>query len=381
MGGVSSEENRTINQLLSELDGMQGSDNIIVLGATNFPEAIDKALTREGRFDRKVTIPMPDAAARRELFEFYLTRVMTGDPNSKVFTPPPQSTTPAPGDGQKAPTDTPPAPPPPTVIVEGVSNKDLATTLSDRTPGVSPAQIATIVNEAALTAAVGGAKYVALPFLQDAIDDVLIGKKHRQRMSDAALRRTAYHEVGHCITAWMTPLQKDVIKLSIIPRGRAGGYTQQVQDEALDPHTNVFLFSQLCVLAGGRVAEQLIFGDVSTGAMDDLQRATKIAIDKLLMFGMSKGDAGQLSFKHDTSKGEGRGWMPFSEKLHADMESEARDMVDRAFKHTEQLLTLHKDKLVALSEKLLADKELDKAAITSVLGPRITQAPELTAQT
>eukprot|EP00760_Papus_ankaliazontas_P033139 PhM_4_TR6197/c0_g1_i1/m.43369/K03798/ftsH, hflB; cell division protease FtsH len=370
MGGSSSEENRTINQLLSELDGMQGSDNIIVMAATNFPDAIDKALLREGRFDRKVTIPMPDGAARRELFDFYLTRIVTGDKNCKPqsYTPPPKRASES-TDGNNT-TTTEVAPITPEVVdVPGVNNVELAVALSDRTPGVSPAQIATIVNEAALTSAVSGEKYVSLKYLQDAIDDVLIGKKHRQRMSDLALKRTAYHEVGHCIMAWTSPLQKDVIKLSIIPRGRAGGYTQQVQEEALDPHTNVFLFSQLCVLAGGRVAEQLTFGDVSTGAMDDLQRATKVALDKLLLYGMSKG-MGHLSFKHDSQKSEGRGWMPFSEDLHAEAEAEARAMVDRAFKHTEEMLMKNNDKLVALAELLLEKKELDRAAIEKVLGPR-----------
>jgi len=368
MGGVSSEENRTINQLLSELDGMQSSDNIIVLAATNFAENIDKALTREGRFDRKVTIPMPDQAARRDLFNFYLQKVMTGDPESKVLVPKVPNEADKTDKTKEAENKQPETIP--TVIVEGIKNFELSATLAERTPGVSPAQIATIVNEAALTAAVAGQRYVPLTYLQDAIDDVLIGKKHRQRMSDLALRRTAYHEAGHCIAAWLSPLQKDVIKLSVIPRGRAGGYTQQVQEEALDPQTNKFLFSTLCVLSAGRVAEQIAFGDVSIGAMDDLQRATKIAVDKLILYGMAEGGAGQLSFKHDSSRSDGRGWMPFSEKLHADVEQEAKKMVDRAFLFTETLLTEKKDKLVALSEMLLKERELDRAAIEAVLGPR-----------
>ena len=391
MGGVSSEENRTINQLLSELDGMQSSENIIVLAATNFPEAIDKALMREGRFDRKVNIPMPDEAARADLFEFYMNRVTTGDPNSKI-----NVASNAEGSvqndrnlsekkvdiAQEVSSN---------LIVPGVSNKLMSSCLADRTPGVSPAQISTIVNEAALSAAVSEQKYVSLKYFQEAIDDVLIGKKHRQRMGDAALRRTAFHESGHCLTAWLSPLQKDVIKLSIIPRGKAGGYTQQVQDEALNPHTNDFLFSNLCVLAGGRVAEQLIFGDVSTGAMDDLQRATKLAMDKLLLYGMSeaprelregtldetknpisKKSGTMLSFQYDSTKSEGRGWMPFSESHHAKVETEAKCMVDRAFAYTENLLKQNLSLLTELAERLLKDKELDRDAIIVVLGKRDT---------
>ena len=406
MGNASSEENRTINQLLSELDGMQTTDRIVVLGATNFPEALDKALLREGRFDRKVNLPMPDHEARCELFAFYLKQVITGDPQSRTSPPEPPQPPSKKDDGQAtttpAATNPLPEPPPLPLRIEGIRNEDIAKELSERTPGVSPAQIATIVNEAALSAAVKGSQYVARSHFQEAVDDVLVGKKHRQRMSGSSLRRTAFHESGHCLVAWLSPLQKDVIKLSIIPRGPAGGYTQQMEHEVFSPQTNEFLFTSLCVMAGGRVAEQLILGDISTGAMDDLQRATKLAMDKLLLYGMSeaklapreetpkeKKDANEgegskkektnpslprprnmLSFLYDSSKGEGRSWMPFSERHHAEVELEAREMVDRAFSHVEKLLKENKGLLVTLAETLLEKRELDRKEIEKVLGPR-----------
>jgi AFG3 family protein len=371
-GGGSSEENRTINQLLAELDGLSSKETIVVIAATNFPDAIDKALLREGRFDRKVTIPMPDKSARTDLFEFYLNRVITGDANCKpkimkMKERVKEGEDPKKAEEARAAAEA-SAAPVPIKVIPGVSNKDSAAKLADRTPGVSPAQISTIVNEAALTCAVNNCDVVGLKELQDAIDDVLIGKKHRQRMSSNSLRRTAYHECGHALMAWLNPLQKDVIKISIIPRGRAGGYTQQTQDEALDPHTDQFLFSQLCVLLGGRVAERVVLGDISTGALDDLQRATKIALDTLLSYGMSK-EIGQLAFKQN-DKQDGRAWMNFSEQLHAKVEDEARALVRKAYVHTETTLIAKKEKLAELAELLLEKKELMQDDITKVLGPR-----------
>ena len=379
MGGGSSEENRTINQLLAELDGLNSASAVVVIAATNFPDNIDKALTREGRFDRKVNVPMPDLEARNELFDFYLKKIVTGDPECRPkFARLKERKKDDESDEQyqarlkkaeeeQAAADKKAEEAAP-LVIEGVSNKEIAKDLADRTPGVSPAQIATIVNEAALTCAVAGNKYVDRKALNDAIDDVLIGKKHRQRMSDDSLKRTAYHECGHAMMGWGSPLQKDVIKISIIPRGRAGGYTQQVQDEAMDPQTNDFLFSQLCLLLGGRVAERVILGDISTGAVDDLQRATKVAMDQLLAFGMGKG-LGHLAFK-PTDKTDGRNWMGFSEDLHAKVEAEARQLVDEAYDHTVATLTRDKDKLHALAQKLLKEKELMKPDIEAILGPR-----------
>ncbi|KAG8345444.1 putative ATPase family protein [Trypanosoma vivax] len=385
MGGGSSEENRTINQLLAELDGLTSKEAIVVIAATNYPEAIDKALLREGRFDRKVSIPMPDREARVELFEYYLRRVVTGDPECKPniqrFRTREEgerggqsSSGPASsvggdeaktGGAQEVALSEKPVE---VKVVPGVSNKAYASALADRTPGVSPAQIATIVNEAALTSAMADEEVVPVKTLQESIDDVLIGKKHRQRMSDDSLRRTAYHEVGHAIMAWTCPLQKEVVKISIIPRGRAGGYTQQLQDEALEPRTDAFLFSQLCVLMGGRVAERIFMKDISTGAMDDLQRATRIAMEKLLVYGMSK-TIGQLAFKPN-ERNEGRGWLNYSEELHAKVEGEARQLVEDAYKHTLKFLTEKRELHEALAQLLLQKKELMKEDIEGILGPR-----------
>lgn len=365
MGGGGSEDNRTINQLLSELDGLSSKEPIVVVAATNYPDAIDKALLRDGRFDRKVNIPMPDNAARVELFDFYLGRIITGDVACKPVIQEIKKAS----EGNKSSQN----PPEATVMTDvkvlpGVSNTEYAKVLASRTPGVSPAQISTICNEAALEAAMQDCEVVPFDYLQNAIDDVLIGKKHRQRMSGESLTRTAYHEIGHCIMAWLSPHQKDVIKVSIIPRGRAGGFTQQIQDEAMEPKTKESLFSLLCVLMGGRVAERLHQKDISTGAMDDLQRATKLSLEVILKYGMSQ-SIGQLAFKPN-EKNEGRAWMTWSEDLHTKVEAEAREMVSSAFDFTMKVLEENREKHIQLAELLLDKKEINKEDISSVLGPR-----------
>lgn len=369
MGGGGSEDNRTINQLLSELDGLSTKEPIVVVAATNYQDAIDKALLRDGRFDRKVNIPMPDKTARKELFEYYLQRVVTGDEACKpVFQEFKKTTESSSGVSTVKSTFTTKGVVPGLKILPEVRNCEYAARLADRTPGVSPAQISTIVNEAALEAAAQECEVVPLNYLQDAIDDVLIGKKHRQRMSGSSLQRTAYHEVGHCIMAWLNPLQKPVVKISVIPRGRAGGYTQQIQDEALEPQTKEVLFSQLCVLMGGRVAEKVFQGDISTGAMDDLQRATSLSMDVLLKCGMSS-SIGQLAFKPN-EKNDGRAWMTWSEELHTKIEAEARSMVALAFSVAEETILKNKEKHVQLAELLLEKKELGQEEIQAVLGER-----------
>nr|AAU47271.1 AAA ATPase-like protein G8 [Trypanosoma cruzi] len=196
-GSVSSEENRTINQLLAELDGLNtGTDAIIVIAATNFQDNIDKALLREGRFDRKVNIEMPDKAARVDIFKHYLNRVGTGDPRGRKVDE----------EGEPLPTN------------EKVDNLELARELADLTPGVSPATIATIVNEAALQSGIREKRLVDKESILEAVDNTLVGRKHRNRQSVTSLRRTAIHEAGHALTAWMLPSVKQVLKVSVVPQ-------------------------------------------------------------------------------------------------------------------------------------------------------------------
>ncbi|EPY26176.1 ATP-dependent zinc metallopeptidase [Strigomonas culicis] len=324
--GLSSEENRTINQLLAELDGLEANEAVVVFAATNFMDSLDKALLREGRFDRKVDIPMPDKAARESLFRHYLGRVTA-------------AAVPA-----------------------------TAARLAALTPGVSPATIAAIVNEAALSAAVRERPAVTQIDLLPAIDDVLVGKKHRNRMSDAAAQRIALHESGHTLVAWLLPEQSDVIKVSIVPRGAAAGFTQQVGREVLDMPTAFSLFTDICVMLGGRLAELTAHHNLTTGAQDDYQRATQTAMRAFLSFGMSP-RVGLLAYEPQRLA-EGRMHQKHSSAAQHDAEREAALLVGAAAHFVEALLAERRGALGGLAAALHAQKELLHEDIERVLGPR-----------
>ncbi|KAK7197930.1 ATP-dependent zinc metallopeptidase [Novymonas esmeraldas] len=324
--GLSSEENRTINQLLAELDGLQSNEAVVVFAATNFVDSLDKALLREGRFDRKVEIQMPDKQAREDLFQHYLGRVTCED-----------------------------------ALV-------LSKKLAELTPGVSPATIAAIVNEGALSAAVKDRATVSAVDLLPAIDDVLVGKKHRIRMSDEAARRVALHESGHALVAWLLPEQTDVVKISITPRGPAGGFTQQVGREVLDMATEFSLFTDICVMLGGRLAEMTQHASLTTGAQDDYQRATQTAMREFLAFGMSR-QVGFLSYEPQRLS-EGRMHQKHSEEAQKTAEEEAARLVAAASDHVTALLQAHDAQLRTLATAVFEKKELLREDVERLLGPR-----------
>jgi ATP-dependent metalloprotease FtsH len=349
-GSISSEENRTINQLLAEIDGLgTGNDAVIVLGATNFQDNIDKALLREGRFDRKINIDMPDLAARKEVFQHYLDTVLTGDKNGKLKDEEGNAVEP----------------------VDGISNADISAKLADLTPGISPATAAAIVNEAALQSAISGKKHVEYAALTEAIENTLLGKKHRMRMGGDALKRTSIHECGHAIVGWKLPQQKNVLKVSVQPRGRAAGYTQKAGAEFHEYQTNVTMFTDLCVMMGGRAAEDVVLGNNSTGAQDDLQRATEMALQKLLAFGMSR-KTGMLAFHPEELKRGGRMYAHYSEATQKMAEEEASKLVEAAYDTAVEICRKHKDELLKLSDELEEKKELSTPDIKRVWGERPT---------
>ncbi|KAG5507394.1 hypothetical protein GH5_07493 [Leishmania sp. Ghana 2012 LV757] len=324
--GLSSEENRTVNQLLAELDGLQSNEAVVVFAATNFIDSLDKALLREGRFDRKVEIPMPDKQARQDLFKHYLKRITCED------------------------------------------TVPLSKKLAELTPGVSPATIAAIVNEGALSAAIKDKAAVTAVDLLPAIDDVLVGKKHRNRMSDDAARRVALHESGHALVAWLLPEQTDVVKISITPRGPAGGFTQQVGREVLDMATEFSLFTDICVMLGGRLAELTQHESLTTGAQDDHQRATQTAMREFLAFGLSR-QVGLLSYEPQRLS-EGRMHQKHSEAAHKMAEEEAARLVAAASEHVKALLRSHDGALRRLATSLFERKELLREDIEAIVGPR-----------
>lgn len=349
-GSVSSEENRTINQLLSELDGLSTSaDPVVVIAATNFQDNIDKALLREGRFDRKIHIEVPDLAARKEVFEHYLKRVCTGDQTGRMI------------DGNK---DSVPS-------EKSVSNAALAGTLAHLTPGLTPATIATIVNEAALQCGIQGKKIVDLPSLVEAVDATLIGKKHRNRQSEEARRRTATHEAGHALVGWMIPLLQPILKVSITPRGGALGFTQRAGAEHHQYQTNASLFADLVAMMGGRAAEEVTFGTISAGAIDDLQRATDMALKQMLAFGMSQ-RVGLLAY-HPEYTTAGRDFTSFSNGAQHTAEKESQKLLHAAYEMAVSLVKEHNGKLQALIPKLLEKNEVTTEELEELWGPRPSQ--------
>ena len=385
-GNVSSEENRTVNQILAELDGLQAAEAVVVFAATNYPENLDKALMREGRFDRKVELPMPDRDARRDVFQHYLNRVVTGDPKgllevtvTETVDAPPSGTaggeTPAGGAAASSSTAGTTTPGKTTKVSTyklepnpSVSNAAMALSLAELTPGISPATISAIVNEGALAAAIGGSEAVKLTHLMPAIDDVLVGKKHRSRMSEAGARRVAMHEAGHTIVAWVLGQQSKVIKVSITPRGRAAGFTQQVGKEALEHTTDASLFTDICVLLAGRAAELTTYTNLTTGASDDFQRATKNAVNQFLAFGMSE-RVGMLSFDYQRID-EGRMYQLFSEETQRTAEVEAGRLIAIAYEATTKLIADHKEQLLRLTDALVEKREIVAADIEAIMGPR-----------
>lgn len=346
-GSVSSEESRTINQLLAELDGLSTSaDPIVILAATNFQDNIDKALLREGRFDRKVVIEMPDVAARREVFAHYLNRVCTGDPKGRTKDE----------DGKDLPVD------------DTISNKALSARLADLTPGLSPATIAVIVNEAALQSGISGKPLVDLPSILEAVDNTLMGRKHRNRQSEDSSRRTAIHETGHAIAAWLLPPVQTVLKISITPRGHAMGYTQRAGTEFHEYQTNATLFTDMVVMLGGRAAEEVVMGSPSAGAMDDLQRATSMALKEFLAFGMSA-KVGLLSYDPQYTDA-GRDFTTFSNDAQHRAEREAQKLVQLAHDTATRIVRDNRDKMDSMVELLMRDREVDTEAIEKLWGPR-----------
>ena len=368
-GGIGGEENRTTNALLAEMDGMGTKDNVVVFAATNHPDALDSALVRAGRFDRKIEIPVPDERARTDLFTYYLKKIVTGanfaekqekveqdrkERAKKALKPAEREakqkeleklekqveeleksdkTTEAKQNMEEVlekqiqdlkkllqPVDTQSnafSVAPSAEDVESAAT--MPARLAARTPGVTPATISAVSNEAAIVAARSGASYVTETHVTEALDNVLIGKKHRQRMTAPALKRVAYHEAGHTVAQWLLETQSSVVKVSVVPRGRAGGYTQFRQPEELDPKTQQFLQDQIVVLLGGRCAETIFFNDLTTGAQDDLQRAFEAAQSQVLMFGMS--DLGHISVNQQ-SESKGRAFSQISDSLKTNAEKE-----------------------------------------------------------
>ncbi|KAK3570964.1 hypothetical protein QTP86_031233 [Hemibagrus guttatus] len=327
-GGQSEQEN-TLNQLLVEMDGFNSSTNVVVLAATNRVDVLDPALLRPGRFDRHIYIGPPDIKGRASIFKVHLR---------------------------------------PLKLDSSLTSDNLARKLAALTPGFTGADIANVCNEAALIAARHLSPAVTSTHFEQAVERVIGGLEKKTRVLQPAEKTTvAYHEAGHAVVGWFLEHADPLLKLSIIPRGKGLGYAQyQPKEQYL--FTREQLFDRMCVMLGGRVAEQVFFGRITTGAQDDLRNVTQSAYAQIMQFGMSE-SVGQMAFDLP-QKGEPVLEKPYSEATAELIDQEVRSLISKAFERTHQLITEKRELVEKVGKRLLQNEVLDKADMVELLGPR-----------
>ena len=320
LGGGHDEREQTLNQLLVEMDGFSANEGVIVLAATNRPDVLDKALLRPGRFDRQIVVGTPDVKAREQILEVHARKKKLAD------------------------------------------DVDLGT-IAKNTSGFAGADLENILNEAALLAARRDQKEITMKDIEDAMVKVTMGPEKKTKViSDKEKKLVAFHEAGHAVVSKFLPTQDQVHQISIIPRGMAGGYTMYKPSEDKSFMSKTEMEERIVSLLGGRVAEQLVLGDISTGASNDIERASDIARSMVMKYGMSE-KLGTIAFGSGQEEiflgrdiAQGRN---YSEQTSADIDSEVRRIIDHAYKTAEQILTMQMDKLTAVANVLLEKEKID----------------------
>ena len=339
LGGGHDEREQTLNQLLVEMDGFEGNEGVIVIAATNRPDVLDPALLRPGRFDRQVVVPLPDIKGREHILKVHLRKVPIDD------------------DVQ------------PKYIARG-------------TPGFSGADLANLVNEAALFAAKENARVVTMRHLEKAKDKIMMGSERKSMvMKDKEKKMTAYHEAGHAIVGLLVPSHDPVYKVSIIPRGRALGVTMFLPEEDRYSLSKEQLNSQISSLFGGRIAEELIYGAdmVTTGASNDIERATELARNMVTKWGLSS-KLGPLAYTEE----EGEVFLGRSVTKHKNVsdetahiiDEEIRSVIDQNYERAETLLKEHIDKLHAMAEALVTYETIDRDQIDDIMSGKSPREPK-----
>ena len=339
MGGGHDEREQTLNQLLVEMDGFEMNDGIIVIAATNRPDVLDPALLRPGRFDRQVVVGLPDIRGREQILKVHMRKVPIGDNVN------------------------------PAVIARG-------------TPGFSGADLANLVNEASLFAARGGKRVVEMKEFELAKDKIMMGAERKTMvMSEKEKQNTAYHEAGHAIVGRIVPEHDPVYKVSIIPRGRALGVTMFLPEEDRYSLSKRALISQICSLYGGRIAEEMTLGfdGVTTGASNDIMRASQIARNMVTKWGLSE-KLGPLMYAEE--EGEvflGRGSSGQHTNVSGEtaklIDSEVRSIIDQCYATAKQILTDNRDKLDAMADALMKYETIDADQIDDIMAGRTPREP------
>lgn len=328
LGGGHDEREQTLNQLLVEMDGFGANEGIIMIAATNRPDILDPALLRPGRFDRQIVVDRPDIKGRQEILKVHVK----GKPISPE-------------------------------VELGV--------IARRTPGFTGADLSNLVNEAALMAARKNKNKIDMPEMEEAAERVIMGHERRSRViSDKEKRLTAYHEGGHTLVGMLLDNTDPVHKVTIIPRGRAGGYTLSLPKEDRYYATRSEMLDELKVLLGGRVAEALVLKEISSGASNDLQRATSLARQMICEYGMSP-ELGPMTFGHRQDqvflgRDIGRD-KDYSEEVAAKIDKEIRKFIDEAYQKTESLLNENMDKLHLIADALIERETLEGEEIDQLM--------------
>ena len=338
LGGGHDEREQTLNQLLVEMDGFEGNEGVIVIAATNRPDVLDPALLRPGRFDRQVVVPLPDIRGREQILKVHMRKVALGD-NVKA-----------------------------NIIARG-------------TPGFSGADLSNLVNEAALFAARANKKCVDMEEFERSKDKIMMGAERRSLvMSEEEKRLTAYHEAGHAIVGRLVPSHDPVYKVTIIPRGRALGVTMFLPEEDRLSYSKELLDSQISSLFGGRIAEELIFdkSKVTTGASNDIERATQLARNMVTKWGLSE-KLGPLTYNEED--GEvflGRSvtqHKAISDETSYTIDKEIRNIINKNYKRSEQILKKNIDKLHLMADALIKYETIDADQIDDIMKGKAPRPP------
>jgi cell division protease FtsH len=336
LGGGNDEREQTLNQMLVEMDGFEGSQGVIVIAATNRPDILDPALLRPGRFDRQVVVPLPDIRGREEIIKVHMRKVPVA-PDIK------------------------------------------ADILARGTPGFSGADLANLVNEAALFAARQNKRLVDMEDFEKAKDKIMMGAERRSMvMSEDEKRNTAYHESGHAVVAKLLPKSDPVHKVTIIPRGRALGVTMQLPEQDRYAYDRGYLMDRIAVLFGGRVAEELFMNQMTTGASNDFERATSMARDMVTRYGMS--DLGPMVY----GENEGEVFLgrsvtthkALSEATMQQVDAEIRRIIDQQYALAKRLLDENRDKVEAMTQALLEWETIDADQINDIMAGNAPRPPQ-----
>ena len=337
VGGGNDEREQTLNQMLVEMDGFDTGATVIVIAATNRPDVLDPALLRPGRFDRQVVVPLPDIRGREQILNVHMRKIPVGTDIDA------------------------------TIIARG-------------TPGFSGADLANLVNEAALFAARRNARVVEMRDFENAKDKIMMGAERRAMvMNEEERRNTAYHESGHAIVARLMPKSDPVHKVTIIPRGRALGVTMQLPQEDHYAYDRQYLLTRLAILFGGRIAEEIFMNQMTTGASNDFERATQMARDMVTRYGMSD-KLGVMVYAESESSGYlGIGAQHsrnISEETQREVDAEVRRILEEQYNVARKLIEDNKDKMHRMAKALLDWETIDSDQIDDIMAGREPRPPK-----